>query len=80
MIDMAARELPTPFLAVKEVQAPLRRLRTAQARLDAAQADYNQTRRDTVVELIDAGLSYAQVAALIGVTKSRAFQLARGER
>lgn len=77
---VAPRAIPAPLAAAKAVTTPLRRLRAAQARLDAAQAEFDQIRRQTVLELVDAGLSYAQVAELIGVTKSRAFQIARGTR
>lgn len=77
---MAPRAIPAALETHKAVQAPLRRLRAAEARLEEAVAHHQQTRRAVVGELLAAGLSYAQVGQLLGLTKSRVFQLARGTR
>lgn len=79
MAAMTPRALPPALEATKSVQTPLRRLRAVEARLEAAQEEYARTRQEVVHELVAQGLSYAQVAALIGVTKSRAYQIAQGE-
>ncbi len=79
MMVMAPRIVPPALEATKAVQGPLRRLRAAEERLAAAQTVHAETRRQVVEELVAQGLSYAQIAGLIGVTKSRAYQIARGE-
>lgn len=79
MTAMAARAIPPALLGAKPVQGALRRLRTAEARLEAARADHQEVRRQVVQELLDSGLSLAQTADLVGVSKSRVFQIARGE-
>lgn len=79
MASMAARAIPPAVLDAKPVQVALRRLRAAEARLAAAQADHKQTRQQTVQTLLDQGLSIAQAAELVGVSKSRAFQILRGK-
>jgi predicted XRE-type DNA-binding protein len=78
MAAMTPRALPPALEATKSVQTPLR-LRAVEARLEAAQEEYARTRQEVVHELVAQGLSYAQVAVLIGVTKSRAYQIAQGE-
>lgn len=80
MMAMAPRPLPPALEATKAVQVPLRRFRAAQARLESAQDGFDQTRRQAVDELLAAGLSYAQIAELIGLTKSRVYQIAKGTR
>lgn len=86
MASMTPRTLPPALEAAKVVQGPLRRLRAAETRLEAAQVawervngEFKDTRRGVVQELVAQGLSYAQIAGLIGVTKSRAYQIAKGE-
>lgn len=75
---MALTAIPPALEAHRAVQGPLRRLRAVEARLEAAAADHAEIRRETVAELLSQGLSYAQIGKLIGVTKSRAFQIAKG--
>lgn len=58
----------------------MRRLRAAEERLEAATVIHAEVRRLVVEELLAAGLTYSQVGQLLGVTKSRAFQIARGTR
>lgn len=79
MTAMAARTIPPALESSKPVQTALRRLRASHERLEAAKANHADTRRQVVVELHDAGLSYDQISGLIGITKSRVFQIARGQ-
>lgn len=80
IVPMAARTLPPALANTQAVKGPLRRLDAARARLEAAQVAYDDTRRQAVVELVDAGLTYSQIGELIGVSRARAFQIARGTR
>lgn len=47
--------------------------------IQAAEAEVKTARRMAVLELLAAGWSYADIASLLGVTRSRAHQIAFGK-
>lgn len=72
----------TPLRALAEIPDPAERARQVKAALDempAIQAELRQLRQAAVLELRAAGLSHADVAKEIGVTRSRAQQIAEGK-
>jgi DNA-binding NarL/FixJ family response regulator len=70
--------VPPAIEASKPVQGVLRRLQAAEERLEAARAHHAATRQEAVATLLAQGLSYSQVAGLLGVSKQRAFQIGQG--
>jgi DNA-directed RNA polymerase specialized sigma24 family protein len=62
----------------RTVQTAVRRFRAAQERLEAAQARFAAERRQVVEELVAAGLSYSQVAGIVGLSKQRVGQIIHG--
>lgn len=78
MTAMTPRTIPPALEASKVVQGPLRRLRAAQERLEVAQDNYAQVRLEVVTELVAQGLTYAQVAGLLGVSRSWVHQIVKG--
>lgn len=82
MYTFLVTDFRTPLAALADVADPAERARQVKAALDqmpAIQAELRQIRQAAVLELRAAGLSHAQVAEEIGVTRSRAQQIAEGK-
>lgn len=67
--------------AIADVEDPAERARqagAALAELTKVQAELREVRQGAVLEMREDGLSHAQVAEQLGVTRSRAQQIAEG--
>jgi len=72
----------TPLLAIADTPDPTDRARALTAALDRMrdiQARLRQARQDAVLQMRTGGMSHADVAAALGVTRSRAQQIALGQ-
>lgn len=67
---------------IRAISDPRARVLAVNAAIDehlSAIRELAQITRDTVADMRAAGLSHGQVAAVLGVTRSRAAQLAAGD-